>query len=60
MTTGTTGRTALPLALMKTGDDLRPGQPGHCRGSATRKGARGCGRGCYRARWLSARITQLA
>jgi hypothetical protein len=28
MTTGTTGRTALPLALMKTGDDLRPGSAG--------------------------------
>ena len=28
MTTGTTGRTALLLALMKTGDDLCPGQPG--------------------------------
>ena len=28
MTTGTTGRTALLLALMKTGDDMCPGQPG--------------------------------
>ena len=61
MTTGTTGRTALPLALMKTGDDLRPGQPGHCRGSATRKGARGAVvAAAVGARWLSALITQLA
>ena len=32
MTTGTTSRTAHLLALMNKGDDVRPGQPGHCRG----------------------------
>ena len=37
MTTGTTSRTAHLLALMNKGDDVRPGQPGHCRGSATCK-----------------------
>ena len=60
MATGTTSRTAHLLALMNNGDNLRPGQPGHCRESVTRKGARGCCRGCCRAPWLSARITQLA
>ena len=55
MTTGTTSRTAHLLAVMNKGDDLRPGPPGHGRGSATRKvpGARaaaavalaGCRRG---------------
>jgi hypothetical protein len=29
--------TAHLLALMKKGDDVRPGQPGHCRRSVTRK-----------------------
>jgi len=37
MTAGTTGRTAHLLALMNKGDDLRPGQPGYCRGSVTGK-----------------------
>jgi len=41
MTTGTTSRTAHLLALMNKGDDLRPGQPGHGRGSVTRQGAQG-------------------
>ena len=41
MTAGTTGRTAHLLALMNKGDDLRPGQPGRCRGSVTRTGTRG-------------------
>jgi len=36
MATGTTSRTAHLLALMNKGDDVRPGQPGHCRGSVTR------------------------
>ena len=39
MTAGTASRTAHLLALMTTGDDLRPGPPGHCRGSVTRTGA---------------------
>ena len=60
MATGTTSRAARLLALMHKGDDLRSGRPGHCRGSVTRKGARGSCRGCCRARWLSARITQPA
>jgi hypothetical protein len=60
MAAGTTSRTAPLPALMNNGDDLRPGQPGHCRGSATCTGARGLCRGCGRARWLSARITQYA
>ena len=33
----TTSRTARLLAVMNKGDDGRPGQPGHCRGSVTRK-----------------------
>jgi hypothetical protein len=60
MTAGTTSRTAHLLALMKKGEDVRPGQPGHCRRSVTRKGAGGSCRGCCRAPWLSARITQPA
>ena len=39
MTTGTASRTAHLLALMTTGGDVRPGAPGHCRGSVTRTGA---------------------
>jgi len=38
---GTTSRAARLPAVMNNGDDLRPGPPGHCRGSATRTGARG-------------------
>jgi hypothetical protein len=38
---GTTSRAAHLLALMNKGDGLRPGQPGHGRGSVTHKGARG-------------------
>ena len=41
MTTGTASRTAHLLAVMNKGDDLRPGPPGHCRGSVTRTGTRG-------------------
>lgn len=37
MTAGTTNRTAHLLAVMNKGGDVRPGQPGHCRGSVTRK-----------------------
>ena len=36
MTAGTASRTAHLLAVMNNGDDLRPGPPGHCRGSVTR------------------------
>ena len=36
ITAGTTSRTAHLLAVMKKGDDLHPGPPGHCRGSVTR------------------------
>ena len=39
MTAGTASRTAHLLAAMNKGDDLRPGPPGHCRGSVTRTGA---------------------
>ena len=31
MTAGTASRTAHLLAVMKKGDDLHPGPPGHCR-----------------------------
>jgi hypothetical protein len=31
MTTSTISRTAHLLALTKKGEDVRPGQPGHCR-----------------------------
>src|SRR5262249_9583558 len=31
------------------GDDVRPGQPGHCRGSVTRKAPPGSCRGCCRS-----------
>lgn len=37
MTTDTTSRTAHLLALTKKGEDVGPGQLGHCRGSVTRK-----------------------
>jgi hypothetical protein len=37
MTTGTTSRTAHLLALMQKGGYVPPGQPGHWRGSVTRK-----------------------
>ena len=60
MAAGTTSRTARLLAVMNKGDDVRPGQPGHCRGSVTRKAPAGSYRGCCRALWLSARITQRA
>jgi len=60
MTTGTTSRTAHLLALMNKGDDMYPGQPGHCRGSVARNAPGGSCRGCCRARWLPARITQHA
>jgi len=60
ITAGTTSRTAHLLAVMKKGDDLHPGPPGHCRESATRTGARGSCRGYCRTRWLPARITQPA
>ena len=60
MTAGTASRTAHLLAVTNKGGDLRPGPPGHCRGSVTRTGTRGACRGCCRTRWLSARITQPA
>jgi hypothetical protein len=60
MTTGTTSRTAHLLALMKKGGDVHPGLPGHSRGSVTRKAPGGPYRGCCRAPWPSARITQHA
>ena len=41
MAAGTTSRTARLLAVMNKGDDGRPGQPGHCRGSVTRNGRPG-------------------
>ena len=41
MTAGTTSRAARLPAVMNNGDDLRPGPPGHCRGSVTRTGTRG-------------------
>ena len=60
MAAGTASRAAHLLAVMTKGDDLRPGPPGHCRGSVTRTGPGGSCRGCCRTRWLSARITQPA
>jgi hypothetical protein len=60
MTAGPTSRTAPLPAVMNNGDGLRPGQPGHCRGSVTRTGARGLCRGRCHTPWLSARITQYA
>jgi hypothetical protein len=61
MTAGIASRAEHPqLAVMNKGDDLRPGRPGHGRGSVTRKGARGCCRGCCCASWRWARITLLA
>ena len=59
MAAGTTSRTARLLAVMNKGDDVRPGQPGHCRGSVSRK-APGALVGCCRAPWVSAQITQHA
>src|SRR5262249_18698407 len=41
VTAGTASRTAHLLAVMTNGDDLRPGPPGHGRGSVTRTGTRG-------------------
>ena len=40
MTAGTASRAAHLLAVMNKGGDLRPGPPGHCRGSVTRTGTR--------------------
>ena len=41
MTAGTASRTAHLLAVMNKGGDLRPGPPGHGRGSVTRTGTQG-------------------
>jgi hypothetical protein len=61
MTTGTTSRTAPLLALMNKGDDLRPGQPGHCRGFSHPQGRPGAlATAAVALAGLSARITQLA
>src|SRR5215472_18249648 len=41
MTAGAASRTAHLPTVRNKGDDLRPGPPGHCRGSVTRTGTRG-------------------
>ena len=55
MTTDPTSWTHM-LALMKKGDDVRPGQPGAPRGISHREAPGGCCRGP----WPSARIMQHA
>ena len=60
MTAGATSRAAHLLALVNKGDDLPPGQPGHCRGSVTRKTRRGALAAAAVAPVGCLRITELA